>query len=135
MPTPNFNTRLKMLARLQSHYTLTNIYRVKKGDVVFLSSEFPEEKVVGITEDKDGSVYPLTLWLEGKHHSIRGNKDSKVHVRSLRDNPALSEKQRKLWGMIVAYKEKKIKEVSPKVKEIAKRVALSTAKEFAKSLL
>ena len=48
--------------------------------------------------------------------------------------PAKSQAQRRLFGMVVAYKKGQLPNASKKVKEIAKGVTLKQAEDFAKKV-
>ena len=48
--------------------------------------------------------------------------------------PSTSEAQRRLFGMVTAYKEGKLKKASPKVREVAGHVNAKAALEFARSV-
>lgn len=48
--------------------------------------------------------------------------------------PSKSQAQRRLFGMVTAYKEGKLKKASSKIKEVSKNVDAKTALEFARSV-
>ena len=54
------------------------------------------------------------------------------HHRSRKYNPARSERQRRLFGMALAYKRGQTRNASRKVKELAKRLSERTLRDYAK---
>lgn len=46
--------------------------------------------------------------------------------------PSSSEKQRKLFGMVLSYKRGESKKTSPKIKKISEGISESDARDFAK---
>jgi len=49
--------------------------------------------------------------------------------------PAKTEKQRRFFGAVTAYKEGKLKNPSKKLKKVARGVSMSDAKDFSGSLV
>lgn len=49
--------------------------------------------------------------------------------------PSPSESQRRLFGMVTAYKEGKLKNASPKIKNVSKHISAQSALDFARKTI